>query len=58
MQAADISRLSNISPATHTVRKTAASDSKNLGTKEEKNNSKHLAHRWDVPYEIISFQML
>ncbi len=36
MLAADISRLSNISPITQTVRRTAASDAKNLGTIEEK----------------------
>ncbi len=36
MLAADISLLSNISPANSTVRKMAFSDFKNLGTKEEK----------------------
>ncbi len=38
MQAAEISRLSNISPATHTVRRTASSDFKNWGKKGYKKN--------------------
>ncbi len=56
MLAADISRLSNISPATPPARKTASSDIKN-GVRRIKKNLKLLVHCRDVHYEIICFQL-